>query len=112
MSNRKVPESIKELTDEFVSRIAQLYGDRLNKIILFGSYARGDFNQDSDIDYLVVLNDEEVNSYEEIDYLSTETFEMSLKYLMSVSAIPVSKERLDHYGSPLLRNVQEDGILL
>lgn len=112
MSNRKVPEPIKELTAEFVRRVAELYGDRLNKVILFGSYARGDYHEDSDIDYLVVLNDEDVNSYKEISYLSSETFEMSLKYLISVSAIPVSKERFEHYGSPLLRNVQKDGILL
>ncbi|MCF0053732.1 nucleotidyltransferase domain-containing protein [Dyadobacter sp. LJ53] len=112
MSNRKVPEQIKELTEEFVGQMVELYGDRLHKVILFGSYARGDFHEDSDIDYLVVLNDEEVDSYDEISFVSTITFELSLKYLMSVSAIPVSKQRLEHYGSPLLRNVRKDGILL
>ena len=112
MSNRTVPEPIKELTEEFVSQVAELYGERLHKVILFGSYARGDFHEDSDIDYLVVLNDDEVDSYNEISFVSTITFDLSLKYLMSVSAIPVSRQRLEHYGSPLLRNVREDGILL
>jgi len=112
MSNRKVPEPIKELTNEFISEISNLYGDRLDKVILFGSYARGDYHKDSDIDYLVVLKDKDVNSYKEISHLSPTTYELSLKYLMSVSAIPVSSERFDHYKSPLLINVHEDGILL
>jgi predicted nucleotidyltransferase len=112
MSNRNIPEPIKELTEEFVDRMSQLYGERLHKVILFGSYARGDYREDSDIDYLVVLNDEDIKSYEEISNLSPTTFDLSLKYLMSVSAVPVSRDKFDHYGSPLLKNVREDGILL
>lgn len=34
----------------------QLYGDKLNKIILYGSYARGDNTEESDIDIMIVLN--------------------------------------------------------
>lgn len=34
----------------------QLYGDKLNKIILFGSYARGDNTEESDIDIMIILN--------------------------------------------------------
>ena len=34
----------------------QLYGDKLNRIILFGSYARGDNTEESDIDIMIVLN--------------------------------------------------------
>ncbi|MEO6284408.1 MAG: nucleotidyltransferase domain-containing protein [Dyadobacter sp.] len=112
MSNKNIPESIKELTEEFVNRMDQLYGERLHKVILFGSYARGDYREDSDIDYLVVLNDEDIKPYEEISNLSPTTFDLSLKYLMSVSAVPVSRNKFDHYGSPLLKNVREDGILL
>ncbi len=62
MSNRKVPESVARLTEEFVSQIGELYGDRLNKVILYGSYARGEQHEDSDVDYLVVLNDEEIKT--------------------------------------------------
>jgi predicted nucleotidyltransferase len=112
MSNRKVPDSVAELTEEFVSRISELYGARLNKVILFGSYARGDQHEDSDVDYLVVLNDPEIEAYKEIGDLSPTTFDLSLKYSISVSAVPVSKAKFDHNASPLVRNVRHDGILL
>ena len=35
-------------------------------MILYGSYARGDFNEESDIDFLVWLNDEEVRAVKEL----------------------------------------------
>ena len=43
----------------------ELYADRLNSLVLFGSQARDEANQDSDIDILVVLKDE-VDSWTEI----------------------------------------------
>jgi len=112
MSNKKVPESVRELTEEFVSRMSELYGERLDKVILFGSYARGEEHEDSDVDYLVILNDDEIRTYHEISLLSPTTFDLSLKYSISVSAVPVSKFKFDHIGSLLVQNVRNDGILL
>ncbi|MBE9460288.1 nucleotidyltransferase domain-containing protein [Dyadobacter subterraneus] len=112
MSNRKVPESVARLTEEFVNQMGQLYGDRLDKVILYGSYARGDQHEDSDIDYLVVLNDEEIKTFKEISNLSPVTFELSLQYSISVSAIPVTQSSFNQNWSPLYQNVHEDGIML
>jgi predicted nucleotidyltransferase len=112
MSTRKVPESVARLTEEFVSQMRGLYGDRLDKVILFGSYARGDQREDSDVDYLVVLNDEEIRTFKEISNLSPITFELSLQYGIAVSAIPVLKSSLEQSWSPLYHNVLNDGILI
>jgi predicted nucleotidyltransferase len=112
MSNRKVPESIAALSEEFVSRVSELYGSRLSKVILFGSYARGEQRADSDVDFLVVLNDPEVRAYSEISFLSETTFDLSLRYGISVSAIPTSNDRLMHRKTPLTINASEEGILL
>ncbi|MFN0014530.1 MAG: nucleotidyltransferase domain-containing protein [Saprospiraceae bacterium] len=43
------------------AELQRLYGDRLAKVILYGSYARGDFHEESDIDFLVVLKDVEID---------------------------------------------------
>ncbi|MCF0059053.1 nucleotidyltransferase domain-containing protein [Dyadobacter sp. CY356] len=112
MSNRKVPESVARLTEEFVSQVSELYGDRLNKVILYGSYARGEQHEDSDVDYLVVLNDEDIKTFKEISNLSPITFELSLSYSISVSAIPVTQTKFKQNWSPLYQNVHEDGIML
>ncbi|REA58475.1 nucleotidyltransferase domain-containing protein [Dyadobacter luteus] len=110
MSNRKIPDSVAKLTEEFVREISELYQERLDKVILFGSYARGEQTEDSDIDYLVVLNDHEIRPYTEISNMSEITFGLSLKYAVSVSAIPTTSSKLEAKLTPLMSNVYLDGI--
>ena len=112
MSNRKVPESVAKLTEEFVSQIRELYGSRLNKVILYGSYARGDEREDSDVDYLVVLNDEEIKTLREISFISPVTSLLGLKYGVWVSAIPFAISKLSVGETPLAYNIKNEGILL
>lgn len=45
--------------EEFVRRATRDYGDRIRSITLFGSVARGDASEDSDIDLLVVIDEED-----------------------------------------------------
>ena len=47
---------------DFTETMKNHYSDRLSKIILYGSYARGDFNEESDIDFMVVIKDEGVRA--------------------------------------------------
>ena len=112
MSNREVPESIARLAREFAEGIRELYGERLDKVILFGSYARGEQHEESDVDFLVVLKGIEINGYHEIGLMSPFTFEMSLKYGLSVSAVPMSADKFGRNYSPLAKNIHTDGILL
>lgn len=44
----------KEKINEIVNRIAQKFNP--DKIILFGSYAMGNYNADSDLDFIIVKN--------------------------------------------------------
>lgn len=48
------PLAISNLLTEYVSVLKQLYGAKLKKVILFGSYARGDFGPESDIDIMIL----------------------------------------------------------
>nr|QNO51590.1 hypothetical protein FJOHDBIG_00039 [Methanosarcinales archaeon ANME-1 ERB6] len=57
---------IKEILRELRAELEKLYGDRLKNIILYGSWARGDATEDSDIDLLIVLR-EEIIPGKEID---------------------------------------------
>lgn len=112
MSNKKVPESVARLTEEFVSKVSELYGDRLNKVILYGSYARGEQKEDSDVDYLVVLNDEEIKTLREISFISPLTSLLGLKYGVWVSAIPFTTNKLSSGETPLSFNINNEGIVL
>lgn len=55
------------LTAEFKQAMQELYGDRLANVILYGSYARGDFHAESDVDFRIVLKGDEPNRLAEIE---------------------------------------------
>ena len=47
---------LQTVLEEVKKASEQLYGDKLDRIILYGSYARGDNTKESDIDIMIVLN--------------------------------------------------------
>jgi len=44
----------KDALDEFIRKLEEKHRDRMDEIIVFGSYARGDAKKDNDIDVLIV----------------------------------------------------------
>jgi len=56
---RKGIKDIKEILEEVGEKLKKLYGENLRGIILYGSYARGEATEDSDIDLIILLEDME-----------------------------------------------------
>jgi predicted nucleotidyltransferase len=100
---------IRTILAELRSRFETLYGDRLVKLILYGSQARGDADADSDIDVLVVLKGE-VNPFEEIERGSHVTADVSLEHDVVISSVYVPEERYNRGNGPLLLNVRVEGV--
>jgi uncharacterized protein len=51
------PGEGKRIAAEAARRLADAYGDRLRQVFLFGSWARGQAHEESDVDLVVVLDD-------------------------------------------------------
>ena len=102
---------IKKILEEFKREIKRLYGKKLKKVILYGSYARGDATKDSDIDLLIVLKGNIVHG-EEIDRMIDIITEINLKYGVLLSVYPISENDYFTLNSPLLINVRKEGVLL
>jgi uncharacterized protein len=66
------------IISQFKTSIQQLYGERLSKIILFGSYARGEEKEYSDIDFLIVLKDKNISVFNEIERINNQVYSMIL----------------------------------
>ena len=49
-------DQLKGILEKYVKDIHQLYGNDLKTVILYGSYARGDFGPDSDIDIMILVD--------------------------------------------------------
>ncbi len=76
--------------------------------MLYGSQARGDATEGSDIDVMVVLRDEPTKAEDEMKL--NLACELSFKYDTLVSLLLVSQERFRLGGSPLLINVRREGV--
>ncbi|MCU0469449.1 MAG: nucleotidyltransferase domain-containing protein [Arcicella sp.] len=105
-------KDIQPIIQEFTEQAKAHYGDRLAKIILFGSYARGEAHEDSDVDLLVVLNDEEVQTRQERKSISDWVWQLFLKYLIDVSVIPTSMNKYLNSDDYLFRFIRKDGKLI
>jgi predicted nucleotidyltransferase len=100
---------IKEILKEFREEIEKLYGKRLKSIILYGSWARGDATEESDIDVLIVLKGKIIPG-KEIDRMISIITEINLKYGVLISVYPVSEADFSTINSPLLMNVRREGV--
>lgn len=105
------PETINQALEELQQFLAEFYGERLRGLYLYGSYARGDYKSDSDIDVLVVLGGD-VNPGREIDSISNGVADICLAHNILISTFPVSEEWLRTRKSPLFENVRREAIAL
>ena len=97
---------------EFTELVKNHYGSRLAKIILYGSYARGDENEESDIDFLVLLRDEEIRVGHEISSISHLMSRLGLAQNIWISAQPLSVSKFLKMNQPFFVNVKQEGVVV
>ena len=105
--------AIDTISKEYVEQINIIFADRLKKIILYGSYARGDFNEFSDIDVMILVDmpDEEIK--EKRWEIITVKCELDNKYDVFMSSIV---KDVNHFNKllpivPFYQNVNDEGIV-
>jgi len=104
-----MPANVEELLAKLKKGLTELYGQRLKGLYLFGSYARGDQQEGSDLDVLVVLTDFE-RAPIELDRTDDLIGELSLEYLITISPQFMRERDWLTADKPLLRNVRVEGV--
>jgi len=102
---------VKKIVEEFKEELDGLYGEKLSAVILYGSQARGDPDEDSDIDVLVVIKGKVIPG-REIDRMIEIITDINLKYNTLLSVYPISEEDYRTVNSPLLMNVRKEGVIV
>ncbi|MEI7473594.1 MAG: nucleotidyltransferase domain-containing protein [bacterium] len=103
---------IKKITTLLKNQINDLYQNRLSDLVLFGSQARNEAVQGSDIDVLIVLKDEELNVVKELRLINDLISSLSLEFNEVISCVFVSEKRYLNEKSPLLLNIRKEGVIL
>ena len=112
-----MPNKLKNILNEYIKGLFNMLGDNIEKIILYGSYARGDQNikdEISDIDIMILVK----SNFNEIKKIEREilnySYELDLKYniLLSpnVENVDVFNKRAQYI--PFYKNVINEGVLL
>ena len=103
---------IDDIMNEIVNNMKNIFDKNLRQVILFGSYARGEQEEYSDIDVMVLVDfsDEELRQYN--NAIAEITTDISIKYGIHPSIIDKNYQHF-HKWSPYLpfyRNVKTEGV--
>lgn len=107
-------ETIHDIILDFSRQVKKILGNQLTKVILYGSYARGDYKENSDIDIMVLttLTDDEIERIE--NSIFELAFDFEIKYGIDISVIVKNEEHFEYWlgALPFYDSVNKEGIVL
>lgn len=107
-------QTMQSLMEQYIAEIKKIYGIHLRKIILYGSYARGDFKPDSDIDIMILLDMSDADLKVYSQQLSYMTYDFNLDNNLDIKPIAKSDDHfrkwVDNY--PFYANINKEGVVL
>ncbi len=97
---------------EMGSRLREIYGESLDKVILYGSYARGEETVDSDVDIAVILKPGSSEKMHDDMIDIVVDYELELSLTLSVVQIEYANYMEWRRVLPFYKNMDKDGIVL
>ena len=99
---------------DFSRQVKDILGDKLSKVILYGSYARGDYRENSDIDIMVLttLTDNQIMQIKTDIY--DLAFDFQMEYGVDISVLIKNEEHFNYWlgALPFYDNDQKEGDIL
>lgn len=105
-------KKIREVIDKFAEEAKRIYGIKLEGLILYGSCARGDFQNDSDIDILILLNVPLEDISSERNRILDISDKLDLEYDVVLAPVVQNYELYQKYipVSSFYQNVEREGV--
>lgn len=107
-------KNMQYLIQQYVEAIKKIYGSHLRQIILYGSYARGDFCSDSDVDIMILvdMSDLELKAYSQ--QLSYMTYDFNIDHDLDIKPIAKNEAHFNKWivNYPFYSNIHKEGVIL
>ena len=100
------------IVNELISGLTEIFQDKISRIILFGSVARNEATEESDVDIAIIITNE-------IDEETKDKFinwaaELDIRFNQVFSIVDIPEESMKKWGKilPFYKNIEEEGIVL
>lgn len=109
-----MPEMIHNIIYQFSQQLKVILGDHLSKVIVYGSYARGDYQENSDVDVMILVD----LTVEEIKKIENEIYDLAFDIEMNrgidISPIIKNEKQYEYWVDtlPFYRNVRKEGVVI
>ena len=106
--------SLRDVTQEVVRASHLLLGDKLDKVILYGSYARGDYSHDSDIDIMILVDIPKETCSETRREIRRLLGRLEIEHDVVISLFVTDTETFYNFQNdlPLYANILGEGVVL
>lgn len=109
-----MPQAMQNLIEKYIAEIQKIYCTHLRKVILFGSYARGDYSPDSDVDIMILLDMSDMDLKAYSQQLSYMTYDFNLDNDLDIKPIVKSEDHFRKWvvNYPFYANIDKEGVVL
>ena len=109
-----MPENVRSIIYRFSRELRHILGDKLTKVIVYGSYARGDYRDNSDVDIMILvkMSDEEIRLVKNDIY--DLAFEFEINTGIEFSPVIKNEDQYEYWVDtlPFYRNVRDEGVVI
>lgn len=103
--------AVEDVLRRYIENLGEVYGQHLKKVILYGSYARGDFHEDSDIDIMILVDMEREAIEKKRRRLSEVTYDFCFDHDVDIMPIVQNQDFFEKWvgAYPFYNNVNNEG---
>ena len=109
-----MPDRIHNIIYQFSQQLKEIMGSKLTKVIVYGSYARGDYNSNSDVDVMILVK----MSSSEIKKIENQVYDLAFDIEMDtgvdISPIIKNEDQYEYWLDtlPFYKNIHEEGVVV
>ena len=105
---------LNKITSQIVEAYRDIYGQSIKNIIMYGSFARGDFDDESDIDFAAIVVGERQELQKKLEKVWDKASDIGLEHVAVVSPVVIPYEEFLEYKDklPYYRNIDKEGIIV
>lgn len=100
------------ILSELAAAYRNVYGDNIVKILLYGSYARGDYDENSDVDIAAIVKGDREELQKKLEHIWECSHKLELEYETILSPVVIPYDEFREYKAtlPYYKNIESEGI--